>query len=341
MTYIINLTTQDGKQLDFSCETEQSVLEAAEVAGIFLPALCNAGSCGSCLGRCEKGDYRLGSYTPSLLPANHKEHGDVLFCRTYPDSDLQLTTFYSFSQIRSSRQPVREAQIIKLELIAERTVLLVLQLLPDPELGLVFEFEPGQFVNLEVPELQLKRAYSIANTPNWNGQLDFLIRLQPQGQFSTYLQNGAQVGRRLLVEGASGSFGMQASGSNPRCFVAGGTGAAPFLSLLQRMVELREDAPVHLFLGVNNEREIFYQHELAALKKNIPQLQVEICVWQASENWMGFCGTPADALKAYLANTEILPDVFLCGPPLLIEAATQVALAAGVSSERVFSESFA
>lgn len=340
MSYAITLTTQDGQQLDFACETGQSIQEAAEAAGFFLPALCNAGSCGSCLGRCVKGEYHLGSYSPSLLPANHKEQGDVLFCRTYPDSDLQLTTFYTSAQIHNSQQVARIAEIAKLELIAERTVLLVLQLLPDPEQGFAFEFEPGQFVNLEVPELQLKRAYSIANTPNWNGRLDFLIRLQPHGQFSSYLQQSAKVGQQLWVEGPSGTFGMQKTGLNPRCFVAGGTGVAPFLSILQRMAELGEDHPVHLFLGVNNEREIFYREQLAYLKEKLPRLQVEICVWQPADNWTGFSGTPADALKAYLAKTEILPDVFLCGPPLLIEAARQAALDAGVDSGNIVCESF-
>jgi ferredoxin-NADP reductase/ferredoxin len=341
MSYAITLTTQDGKQIDFTCEPEQTVQEAAEVAGFFLPALCNVGSCGSCLGRCVQGDYRLGSYSPSLLPANHQQTGDVLFCRTYPNSDLQLTTFYTAAQIRSSRQVAREAEIVRVELIAERTMLLVLQLLPDEQQSLAFEFEPGQFVELEVPELELKRAYSIANTPNWDGKLEFLIRLQPQGQFSTYLLKTAKPGQHLQVSSASGSFGIQQQSLNPRCFVAGGTGIAPFLSILQRMAEWGEDYPTQLFLGVNNEREIFYQDELAALKQAIPQLRVEICVWQPSESWTGFKGTPADALKAYLEKTEILPDVFLCGPPLLVEAATQIAIEAGVKQEQIFCESFA
>lgn len=341
MSYAITLTTQDGKQLNFTCEPEQNIQAAAEAAGFYLPALCNVGSCGSCLGRCVQGDYRLESYSPSLLPANHKERGDVLFCRTYPNSDLQLTTFYTAAQIRSSRQVPREAEIVRVELIAERTMLLVLQLLPDEQQSLAFEFEPGQFVELEVSELALKRAYSIANTPNWTGRLDFLIRLQPKGQFSTYLQESAKVGQRLGVEGPSGSFGINEQSLNPRCFVAGGTGLAPFLSILQRMAEWGEDHPIQLFLGVNNEREIFYQQELQTLVDAIPQLKVTICVWQPSENWTGFKGTPADALKAYLAKTDVLPDVFLCGPPLLVEAATQVAITAGVNAERIFCESFA
>lgn len=341
MSYAITLTTHDGKQIDFSCEPEQTVQEAAEAAGFFLPALCNVGSCGSCLGRCTKGDYHLDSYSRLLLPENPHEHGDILLCRTYPHSDLQLTTPYNSSQIQTSQQAPREAEIISLELIAERTMRLVLQLLPDSQHGLAFEFEPGQFVELEVPELDLKRAYSIANTPNWEGRLEFLIRLQPHGLFSTYLQLTAKPGLRIQIEGPSGTFGLQEQSLNPRCFIAGGTGLAPFLSILQRMAEWGEDHPTHLFFGVNNEQEIFYPQELEALQAAIPQLKVEICVWKPSDSWSGFKGTPADAFKAYLDKAEILPDVFLCGPPLLVETATQAAINAGVNPERIFSERFA
>jgi ferredoxin-NADP reductase/ferredoxin len=341
MSYAITLTTLDNQRIDFACEPEQTVQDAAEAAGFFLPALCKAGSCGSCLGRCTKGDYRLDSYSPSLLPDNAREHGDLLLCRTYPNSDLQLTAPYNASQIQESHQAPREAEIISIELIAGRTIRLVLQLVPDQKHGVVFEFEPGQFVELEIPVSGLKRAYSIANTPNWDGRLEFLIRLQPHGQFSDYLQQTAQSGQRLQIEGPSGTFGVQEQGLNPRCFVAGGTGLAPFLSILQRMAEWGEDYPTILFLGVNNEQEIFCQQELTALAQAIPQLHVEICVWMPSGNWAGFRGTPADALRAYLATAVNLPDVYLCGPPLLVDAATQAAVEAGVNQERIFCERFA
>ena len=166
MSYRITLTTHDNKQIDFTCEPEQTVQDAAEAAGFFLPALCKAGSCGSCLGRCTQGDYHLDSYSPSLLPDNAKEHGDILVCRTHPESDLHITAPYNASQIQTKQQDSRIAEIISVELIAARTMRLVLQLLPDAQHGIAFEFESGQFVELELPDSNIKRAYSIANTPN-------------------------------------------------------------------------------------------------------------------------------------------------------------------------------
>ncbi len=340
MNYEITLITRDGQQINFPCLATQNVQEAAEAAEFFPPGLCKAGSCGSCIAVCQTGQYHLESYSPSLLPENAAVQGDILLCRTYPDSDLTIIAPYARDQIRSTPHIVRQADIVRIEKIAERTVRLVLQLLPDDQAGIAFEFEPGQFVDLEIPPLSIRRAYSIANTTNWLGELEFLIRLQPQGQFSGYLQR-AKVGERLQVHGPSGTFGIGQQSLNPRCFIAGGTGLAPFLSILRRMAEWGEDHPTTLFLGVNNEQEIFCEQELSALAQAIPQLTVHICVWQPSDAWQGLVGTPTEALRVHLQNVTVLPDIFLCGPPILISSATDVAKQAGIPADRIICESFA
>ncbi len=339
MSYQIQLTTRDNKLLEFTGESEQSVQEAAEAAGFFLPALCKSGSCGACFGYCQSGDYRFEAYTPSLLSASAKEKREVLLCRLYPNSDLTLTVPYPASQIRSSSKQPREAEITIVEAVAERTFRLVLQLLEDYEYGVDFEFQPGQFVELEISKLGLKRAYSIANEPNWQGILEFFIRLQPHGQFSEYVQH-AKVGQYIQVHGPMGTFGVQEQRLNPRCFIAGGTGIAPFLSILRRMAVCGEDHPTHLFFGVTTEAEYFAQHELALLIADLPQLTVIPCVWQASKSWQGFVGTPVEAFQQHLSQLQNLPDVLLCGPPALVEAAIAVALAAGIPAEQILSERF-
>ena len=339
MSYRITLKTRDGQQIEFDCDAEQSVQDAAEVAGYYPPALCKEGGCGTCLGACHAGDYTLGNHSASVLSAEAAARGDVLLCKTYPKDNLQLTVPYDADRIHQKQNPPREAEIVSVEPIAERTVSLVLQLKDDPEVGLGFEFEPGEYVELAVPGQNLKRAYSIANIANWEGRLEFLIRLQKQGQFSEFLQQ-AKAGEPLWVHAPTGAFQIQAQSLNPRCFVAGGTGFAPFLSMLRRMVEWGEDHPTHLFLGVNNEGEILCQQELASLQQSLPQLTVQICIWKPEHDWDGFIGTPVDALKAYFDQNEAIPDVYLCGPPILVEAATDIALQSGVHADHIYSERF-
>jgi len=339
MSHKITLSTRDNQQFVFSCEDNQNVQAAAEVASLYPPFGCKSGSCGACLGNCKSGDYQLESYSEDVLSAESAANGDILLCRTIPSSDLEINLPYDAKSVQQIFTAPRDAEIIGIDKIAERTLKVTLQLQDDPEVGLAFEFEPGQFVELEIPDLELMRAYSLANISNWEGRLEFLIRLQPQGKFSKFLQETA-VGQHVLVHAPSGAFVINKQSSNPRCFIAGGTGLAPFLSILSRMAEWAEDHPTHLFLGVNNEAEILCQDELTALQQSLPQLTVEICVWKPENNWQGFIGTPVDAFKAYLEKSGAEVDVYLCGPPILVESSITAALDAGINKEHIYSEKF-
>lgn len=339
-THTIELTTRDGKQLRFECSDDQNLLDAAADARIVLPSQCHQGSCGACYADATCGDYSLGEHNPAALPAGSVEKGGILLCRTFPLSDLSISLPFDHDRILLGKIQRRDATIADIDPVGESTVRLTLQLAPDEDGGNAAEFEPGQFMELEVPGQDIKRAYSLANTGNWEGRLEFLIRLQPGGLFSTWLWEQAHTGQTVIVHGPQGAFGLRENGLRPRWFVAGGTGLAPMLSMLRRMAEFQEPHPVRLYFGVNRVEELFCQTELEALKAELPQLQVILCVWKPDQDWWGFRGTPADALAQDLEDMDVMPDIYLCGPPALIDAAESVARSQGVPSEQVFSERF-
>jgi len=335
----ITLTTRDGHEVRFSCGDSFDVVSAGEQAAILLPSLCRDGGCGACVGHCAEGEYTLGAYNAGVLPEAAVSGRDVLLCRTYPQSDLKITAPYDYAHIHFGHHEARNAVITGLKPVADRTVRLRLSW-QDEEGGKAVEFEPGQCMELEIPDTGIRRAYSLANTGNWRGEMEFLIRLQPEGQFSGYLSRGAEVGQALKVYGPSGAFGLQAESLNPAIFIAGGTGLAPFLSMLRRLAEWGEDRAIHLLFGVNRESELFYVDELERLQQQLPGLSVTLCVWKPEPGWSGFKGTPAEALQDYLQDHPGDYDIYLCGPPLLVTAATQVALARGIAEQRIFSEKF-
>ncbi|MGD0961631.1 MAG: 2Fe-2S iron-sulfur cluster binding domain-containing protein, partial [Methylomonas sp.] len=278
----ITLTTRDGRELTFSCADECDVVSAAEKNNIMLPSLCRDGGCGACLGHCDKGEYALGNVNASVLPVEAVAQGDVLLCRTYPKGDIHITAPYDYAHIQFGKHEARQAVITLLAQIADRTVQLNLRWLDDSTDKAV-EFEPGQCMELEIPGADIRRAYSLANTGNWRGELEFLIRLQPEGRFSGYLSRQAAVGQILNVYGPSGAFGFQAGSFNPAIFIAGGTGVAPFLSILRRMAEWGEDRPIRLLFGVNQESELFHLDELQVLQKQLPSLSITFCVWKPAD----------------------------------------------------------
>lgn len=339
-TYTIELTTRDGKPFSFECPDEQNLLAAAALANIVLPAQCGQGNCGTCYAEVSHGDFTLGKHNANALSQDQAEAGGTLLCCTFPKSAMRLTVPFNHDRIMLSAIPIRTARITTLESVGENTLRLELQLLADEDGSVAANFEPGQFMELEVPGLSIKRAYSLANTPNWDGRLEFLIRLQAGGLFSGWLREQAAVGQTLLVHGPKGAFGLNESGLRPRWFLAGGTGLAPMLSMLRRMAEFQEPHPAKLYFGANRIADLFCLSELTALQTELPQLQVVYCVWQAEPDWQGFTGTPVDALAQDLACAAQLPDIYLCGPPGLIDAAVAAAKSHGVPDTQVFSERF-
>nr|WP_244102053.1 hypothetical protein [Burkholderia ambifaria] len=109
---------------------------------------------------------------------------------------------------------------------------------------------------------------------------------------------------------------------------------------LRRMAEYQETGDGRLFFGVNEENELFMLDELARVRAELPQLLVDVCVWRPGVEWTGLRGTPVDALRAALAHAPVLPDVYVCGPPPLVEGAREVAIAAGVPDAQFASERF-
>jgi ferredoxin-NADP reductase/ferredoxin len=338
--HAITLTTRDGQRIQFTGNEGEDILTSAREEGILLPSLCRDGGCGACLCTAVEGEYRLESHNPQALPPDARERGDVLLCRTYPQSDLALQAPYGKERIRFEAPDSRGAEIVDLAPVAERTVRLLLRLLPDRDGGQAAEFDPGQYMSLEVPELGLSRPYSVANTANWAGELEFFIRLHPEGGFSTFLERDAKIGKRIEVKGPFGHFVLQDQSLRPRWFVGGGTGFAPLLSMLRNMAELQEPHPVRLYFGVNREAELFCLDELRRLAQDLPQLRATLCVWRPDGGWDGFRGTPADALRRDLEQGGPAPDLYLCGPPALINAVTETARAFGIADEHIFSEKF-
>lgn len=88
-TYTVEIQHQ-GKTHTLTVPEDQTVLAAADAAGLDLPSSCNAGVCTTCAGQLLEGtvDQAEGmGISPDL-----QEQGFVLLCVAYPRSDLKIVT---------------------------------------------------------------------------------------------------------------------------------------------------------------------------------------------------------------------------------------------------------
>ena len=156
-----------------TCGPETTVLDAAAQEGMLLPSLCRTGSCGACTALVVDGRFELGSHSVDAL-GRKPPPGAALLCRTFPRSACRITLPYDSSRIGDSLPPERSATITVLQRLTANTVRLVLALGPDALGACSAEFDPGQFFQLQVPGGEDRRAYSVANSSNWDGTLGVL-----------------------------------------------------------------------------------------------------------------------------------------------------------------------
>lgn len=323
------LLFQDGAELTVSVEPGQSLLEGALAVDAPMRYDCCTGSCGSCVVQCVDGGTVVDS--TGQVPVNADELAEGLrpACLTRLNSDAAFELPYSLHDAPSMPSK-HSAQIVSLRQGAPSVALLTLKL--DRADDLVFQ--SGQYVRLAAPGVSEARAYSIASTAADLPLIELMIRLVPDGKTSRWLQETAKVGDRVRLQAPLGSFGLDER-ARRHVFVAGGTGLAPMMSMIRSLRDRGQSAV--LCFGCTRRQELFYEQELAELAAAMPELEVRIAVMEGADGELR-TGTAVSLLRKEDFDADTV--CYLCGPPLMVDAARKALTGHGVAARAIRAERF-
>ncbi|WP_369977084.1 benzoate 1,2-dioxygenase electron transfer component BenC [Xanthomonas bundabergensis] len=310
MSYRIALNFEDGVTRFVDCNDGEKVLDAAFRNRINLPMDCADGVCGTCKCRAESGRYDLGEdYIEDALSAGEAAAGLVLTCQMRPRSDCALAVPATSIACKTGSARFQAAVA---EVVAHADAALELRL---DAIGDVPAFLPGQYVNIAVPGSGQVRAYSFSSAPG-AAALSFLIRRVPGGLMSGFLDT-ARPGQVLELSGPLGSFYLREV-ARPLLMLAGGTGLAPFLSMLAQLEARGCAHPVHLMYGVTRGADLVLLERLQAFAERLAWFSYDTCVVDpgAAHPRTGYV---TEHLPAHVLHDGDV-DVYLCGPPPMVEA---------------------
>jgi benzoate/toluate 1,2-dioxygenase reductase subunit len=188
-----------------------------------------------------------------------------------------------------------------------------------------------------VPGTDEWRSYPIASGEHEQGRLSFLIRVLPSGAMSDYLRNRVRPGADLDMEGPVGGFVLEPS-TRPHVLIAGGTGLAPMLSMLDKIRLVRPAPPVLLVFGCGRETGLFLRDELEARQSFIPTLDVRIALREPDDTPGVVRGNPVDVLRPEDIRSDSV--AYLCGPHGMVSAAETRLIGFGLEARQVRSEQF-
>ena len=208
------------------------------------------------------------------------------------------------------------------------------------------EFTPGQYIELWQPEsAHLSRSYSIANAPRGDGSIELHIRRVEGGRFTEWAFGSMKIGDKLQARGPLGGFTMRSGADAPLLFIAGGTGLAPVLALIEQQARFAPARDMVLLWGMKRVADFYAIEEIRELLALAPGLRVVLIAEQLNggaptgERIGLEQGTVLDVLTRQ-ADLLASPDLYVAGPAPMLRGLSHTLNASRVDSGRVHMDSF-
>ena len=307
----------------------ETLLDAAQRAGLRVPHSCRGGNCGSCRMTLLAGavDYpRFAPHTPPGLigttPGLDPGAVEVLACQAVPHGAVVVEPreLRRAGEVEVKKLPCRVARC---EVLSPGVVGLWLRL-PAAE---PLEFHAGQYVNLWLGDGR-QRSFSIAAPPHAGALVEVHVRESPSMAASGVLGQ-LREGSLLTVEGPFGVLGSEVDTADangaPVVLVAGGTGYAPMQALLWQWLESGTQRPVHLYWGVRSAEDLYRDAWLRERAARFTQFRYVPVLSAAAENddvglRRGFVHEAVREDWSQLAAGGKAPEVMAAGPTVMVEA---------------------
>jgi naphthalene 1,2-dioxygenase ferredoxin reductase component len=304
------------------------ILEAALDAGVPFPHSCGSGECGTCKCALLEGEVKSDRFSPEALSEEEQALGLILACRSRPLTDIRVKWL---SAVTTAPVIKLDAKVASLHRVARDVIVLRVSL----PVGQAFAFRAGQFAKLRFGKLPA-RSYSMASQPG-QGEIEFHIRVLPQGTVSQYAARQLKPGDAIEVRGPFGEACWE-RGVKPQSLLllAGGTGMAPILSVLDAALGDGQDArSIHVYHGVRTEDDLYNGDQLSRRARDHGIRFVPVY----AEGSRGRVGMLHEAVREDFDDlTSAL--IHVAGPPLMVDAVKTLALGLGATAERIRADAF-
>ncbi|MFF3890569.1 globin domain-containing protein [Streptomyces sp. NPDC001914] len=193
-------------------------------------------------------------------------------------------------------------------------------------------YSPGQYVGVSAPHLpRVWRPYSLANAPRTDRTVDLHVSRVEDGVLSTALVRRTRVGDVLRLGPPGGGLTLRTPADRPLTLIAAGTGWAPVKALLEQLEPAHE---ARLFLVARDIAHLYDRTAVERLRAALPGLTVTYITpapgrpkAQATERLLTALGNRAGWTRH---------DVYVAGPPVLVEEVGDALTSLGTPAERVF-----
>ncbi|MBD3404743.1 MAG: oxidoreductase [Candidatus Lokiarchaeota archaeon] len=195
----------------------------------------------------------------------------------------------------------------------------------------LFTYKPGQFVQLSMFGIG-EAPFSISSSPTKRGYLELGIR--KTGDVTNKIHE-LKVGDIVGIRGPYGNgFPVKSLKGRDILFVAGGIGLVPLRSLINYVIDNRDDfGEVTIFYGTRSPDLLLFKDELAAWEA-LDDIDFHVTVDKGDDDWDGNEGVVTTLFQKKKFESNNLSAV-VCGPPVVYKYVVKELLDIGVGKDQI------
>jgi len=331
----------------FEAAPEEKILHAGLSRSIALPYECGSGTCGTCKARLLSGEIE--DCWPEAPGRKYLKSTDEFLmcqCAAHKDITIEVASFVENIEAGVCVPAAQKGRIREATLLTHDVIELCIGL-ERP-----MEFDAGQFVLIQIPGIPGHRGWSMVNYERGATMLRFVVKKKPGGQVSEWLFSQSSVGTEVDVYGPLGSATFYPEVARDILCIAGGSGIAGMMSILERARQddyfARHNGDV--FFGVRSPRDAFYLEEFSRLRDacginlrvTVALSETEATVeMQAAHPLLNFdTGFVHEVASRSMKGRCQGVRAYLAGPPPAVDACVRMLLMARVSTDNIRYDKF-
>lgn len=332
-----------GSDAVFDCADGDTLLRAAQRAGLGFPYECNVGSCGNCKFELVEGALQMAWEQAPGWTDKDRARKRYLGCQAQPLGACSVKL-----RLDPRCAPVHRPTRGDARLLARRAITHDISEFRFA-LALAQRFEPGQYALAHLDGVVGARAWSMSNAPiddNADGAVwEFQVRRLAGGKGSDALFDALQIGQRIGIDGPYGMAWLRRDAPRDILCLAGGSGLAPMVSIARGAMAEPQLAQrqLHFLYGARTPADVCGQELLRALPGWGERLDYQAVVSDAAARdggWSGAVGYLHQAALERFGERLAQMEIYFAGPPAMANATQRMLLDAGVPMAQVHFDQF-
>lgn len=372
----VEILINDDAQKAIQVPVGGKLLNALAEEKIFLSSACGGGgTCGQCRVLVKSGGGDVLATEAAMLNRRDVREGYRLSCQLAVKENMSIEVPAEMLDIQKWECTVRSNHNVA-TFIKE----LILELPPGEKVDfraggfIQIEAPPhvARFADFDVEEeyrpdwdrfgfwkleshvdREVVRAYSMANYPDEEGIIMLNVRVAtpppqvpgaPPGQMSSYIFN-LKPGDKVTILGPYGEFFAKGT-EQEMVFIGGGAGMAPMRShIFDQLGRLKSRRKITFWYGARSLREMFYVQDFDSLARENDNFTWHVALSDPlpEDDWTGHQGFIHQVLYENYLKDHAAPEdceYYICGPPMMLAACTELLDDLGVEPENVLFDDF-